>query len=404
MFLLDDRHLSDRTVFFFICFSVASCVILISLANISTWAATHWLFNYQEGYIKRGLIGTIYQIFENPVTLRNLYITTILISIFTSFLFVYLCSSVLFYSLKGSESVNSINSKNNQSSSVMAVVIVIWLVSASGLIQQVFQDLGRFDVFGWLALSISFISIFRAKKYISLIIIFLVSLISIFIHEGFFFWVPWMSLGMWLAHNQIKKQDFLLLSLFVTFLTISLAYTVGSSYSAYFSFEEAKTHLSARSNFNVSELSLMIHYRDLSDNLTYAAERSWNTRRLLGLILGGIILLPYAILIWFLLLKNVGKFLSKFFSLALIIFGFTPILLFLVGHDQGRWLSMININFAFIVLTIFRKNPTLICQLSNKWALLFIMASVLQLGLGRFGVTATFPEALIFGFLKVMIS
>ena len=67
-------------IVFFIIFSLIFEKIFYSFIN--NWSLGEWLINYEGGFVRRGLFGQIFQIYENPGHIVNVFIFYVNINIF----------------------------------------------------------------------------------------------------------------------------------------------------------------------------------------------------------------------------------------------------------------------------------------------------------------------------------
>lgn len=358
---------------------------------VNPWIATHWAFSYEYGFIKRGLVGTVYQIFKSRLNLATINYYASILSYFGLFLtlatIVYL-SKIIY------------NTNHFQGSLTYLVPIGLsaWLISSPGLAVQHFYDLGRFDVLGYILICMSVNAIIFLHKNTAFLFLLITSTLSIVIHEGQYFWTPWILLSAWylfnlnsqIPTNSIIFMNFLFLVLFFLFMTIMTAAISTKTYANYFSLTEALDTLNNRSDFNLRRDSLLVHFFGLSENLEFTADRSWSPRRIAGLITSALILIPY---IWFfgkiyLTLNNKNLLIHAIVFLGI----FAPLGLFILGHDQGRWMAMINANLIFMIAIGIVKAPQTLAILKPKHCIVLIGFTFLQLMVGPYGVTATHPE------------
>ena len=71
-------------IVFFIIFSLIFEKIFYSFIN--NWSLGEWLINYEGGFVRRGLFGQIFQIYENPGHIVNVFQKVVIFLFFTSIL------------------------------------------------------------------------------------------------------------------------------------------------------------------------------------------------------------------------------------------------------------------------------------------------------------------------------
>lgn len=384
----------QRRTFLLLC--IANTLVLIAANTQRTfdeWRATHWTFNYDHGFIKRGLIGEIYQQFQLPLTLKHISITGWLISVVTA-----VTISALIYRTIARESSHPrepgiFMGSDSRLPVLTACIIATWLASGPGVIPQLFYDHGRFDAFAILLIAGSFLVTNGTPKYLALVLITALSGLSIVIHEAYFFWVPWITVGIWLARNKIERSDFVILFVFAATMAVFVLYVAGASYSDLLTFEQAILELSGTTNFDISEASLMVHYRELTDNLSYTVEHAWSPRRIISLLTAIGLLLPFIVVAFVFSRRafETSRY-SLLQSLVLVACVLAPVPLFVLGHDQGRWLSMLNINAMFVILIMVRQGYARSLYRTN-WLPLFLGYAVFaQLSVGAFGIARALPR------------
>ncbi|MEM8804092.1 MAG: hypothetical protein AAGF55_16320, partial [Pseudomonadota bacterium] len=308
--------------------STAGVLALNGVERTGTWTATHWLFSYEHGFVKRGLVGTLLAQVFDTITIRtvtNLY-----------FGFVGLAVAMLGFLIW--------RTLLRTATGPTALVLACFLVTSPGALQQWLGDVGRFDVFGFILICLTFMVVRRAGATVGLVAVSICAALAIFIHEGFLFWVAPMGLAFWVWQHSPKRCNLVLATGALVCLVGLTAWVSGTSYSDRFAFDDAKSELQERAEFTVNQRSLMVHYRSFAENISYTTERAWTSDRLLGQVLGA------AYLVFMALWLFAGNWNRRIAVLLVACVG--PLGLLPLGHDLARWFAMIACNLLFASLLV----------------------------------------------------
>ena len=75
-------------IFFCIGFLIFQKILFVSIGN---WSLGEWLINYEGGFVRRGLMGQVFQLFDRPGYVVNLFQRIIiLLFILTILIYCYL--------------------------------------------------------------------------------------------------------------------------------------------------------------------------------------------------------------------------------------------------------------------------------------------------------------------------
>lgn len=358
------------------------CIFFIVLANSfsiitnSVFSEMHWtVFTYEFGFIKRGLIGEILSIvFDKPG--RG---TVIALS---SCVMAAAVSALSFLYLRPYAHAN----KNN--------VPHIWLFGILALshfstIQFTIFDTGRFDQFGILFMTLSIVVIehFKGLKVTAAIII--LSALGILIHEAYFLMFFPLVFFYWVFRDE-KKTD----KLAALALIMALVLYVGlyGNLKHTISRQDYLAHCASNYGPWISEQPVWIlytttlqHIRVTTQNfglaVFYKAHAIWFIALLPSLlIVQKMIRLLYTTLA---VTKDEGEHTG--IIVLLFLSPFSPLILYFLGVDFGRWLSICVIN-VFVFLSIFLyTNKTYMQKCSGflgKNKTIIMIAVVLSLLLG----------------------
>lgn len=374
--------LSTSTHFRYACvfmglFALAGIVSYIPLYELE-WRMTHYLFNYEFEFVKRGLIGEVLRLTNFPITAANL----ILLSFSTLILFAI--TYVLFF-------LSHVYSSENQRG---AWLFLLLATTHSATLQHFIFDVARFDHFLYLLL---FVGLWWIKRNGSaaLLVAFLTALM-VLIHEAAFFITIPIFLSYWLYEKNLSlfQVRLALMSLWVTTITFLVSYF---GQVTLLTFDGHLDLLNSRySKEIVNEMSLrVLHERGLLANIIWALEKGFT----LGRLLFNTTLFLFCLLPLFYFFRHFFKqnLLLKNWRRSLLIFSsFSPLCLYFLGHDYARWWALTITNF-FIVLglicykeTNFKEQLVLYCQQRQVYLGALLASSIL---LGAVGVVVPFSVA-----------
>lgn len=365
-------------------FVVCALLALASFHDVETWKATHWAFSYDAGFVKRGFVGTLYQYFEYPVSQTGVATAYLAVSGFAVGLFIYLVAKTFGPAADASLSRD-----------FAASVTGLWLISAPGFVPQLAHDMGRFDVFGIVFLLVCVVAVHERSKKESFAAVTVLSAVSIYIHEAFFFWIPAVAIALWMYRHHESRSDTLLVVLFAAVMFSSTLYNGLSTYADSFStLGEAVASMEDKTTFWVDPRSVNVHFRSLIDNVERARERGWRAEKVERLTMVVPVFLPYLVLFW-IFGKEARKADPDRRAYLYVLFASVaaPVALFVLGSDFGRWLSMINVSAVAVIVFLVRAHPAVTRMIPPGAVWLMVVATVLQANLGPFGIEWVFPYA-----------
>ncbi len=324
-------------LFFFVLFLFLYLFYLSTQYVINFWTFSQAHINYSDGFVKRGLFGTIALLMEDKLSIK-------FINTFNSFFIIfYLINIILYFKII----------KNY----IHFNFILFFLALSPTLIIFSFNDLGgfqRFDVISiFLLLFHSYIAnLFRSKK-ITLqkyrnqfsFIIFPISLISIFIHEIQCWSIPFHFFLIKSIYNEANRAlneliYFFSILILASILVFIVPVELNSINSMIDKLDERGLWGGAMSVASSSEGNLNIINYELNTNLFNIYNLSIN---LFFLIMG---VLPFHILFIILKKKNIISVVNRnfiYFYLSIL-----PYLTFFAIGDTGRWLHIISmVSFSF---------------------------------------------------------
>ncbi|TMO83724.1 hypothetical protein [Pseudoalteromonas spongiae] len=293
---------------------------------VGAWNNTHYAINYIEfGFVKRGLVGSIYYLTFGEIKQSYLVLTQI------SFIALFIWATFIFF--------RSLGMQNSR-------VHLLFLIAPATLMQFA-SDFGRFDVLltCCFLLSLSFL-----QKNLMIALGF--AIVGILIHEIYVFtFLP--ATFLILAVTKNKGNTFLATtqylikqpSVYFTLVFIVTVLIFGKFEGGYLNlltaFEKKGIPL-------ITDPSGSIHVwsRSISDNIGFTIEHKLR----LNLAMAGSVFTVIITIIYF---KLLGTQLRKF-QYLLIVACYLP--LFLLGTDYARWISLAFITL-FCTFVMIEKEP-----------------------------------------------
>lgn len=295
----------------------------------------YYLVDYENGFIKRGLIGEIFRLLG--VSIYSYKIIVICKAIF--FFLWFLIIKVL----------KKINFKNK----AIFLVLVFFILLNPSLLKNYWIDLGRFDILGAIATCLMILS---PKKYSS-ILLFISTPLLLFIHEGqLFLFIPsiifsWILKNRYLIQQKKLYLPFYLLFLVVCTVFISIYGNTNMPITIFKKIIDAKNIENYKYFFydNLFSGNVLLDIKDsLLYNITHFRLWVYGTASIL-----------YTVYVMHFFLKYFNIKISRSLSFTLFFLGTINISMVFLGVDGYRWIS--NTSFA-LMLNIF----ALLCSIEDK--------------------------------------
>lgn len=369
----------------------ASFLLVVINLDVSypEWLVTHWRFNYEHGFVKRGLVGQLY--LEAFGEIRRT--SWILVNIALIFCAAALATAFVAQTL--TRAIGALPRDQHARATLVAGVLGLAVVSSPGGVVQYAFDFGRFDVFG--AVFIAFYALlyqtFAERPIASTAYLFGASVVAVLVHEALVFWVCPILLVAWLSHGYPKALRFGVVALYGLAVTVCTLIVVSNTYSDQFTLAEAVQHLTpvdTQMQPEVVEASLRVHYRSLEDNVAFTTGIAWLPENVVRLSFGTLYLAVFASAVvgstW-----AAGAGFRSLYILALSAC-FLPVLLLPLAADHARWLAMVAFSLSIFLVACIGRHPSLLSTLSNRWTFVFLLLIVVNGALGPLGISASFPE------------
>ena len=330
--------------FFFLLFSISLIKLIDNAINLDAWEYGEWLINYQNGFIRRGLIGEIIITFSNYSKINIQYSFVTILTIISA-LYFYKCYS-LFKKIK----LNIVNVFILFSPIFFLFFI---LVNGVGIRKEIIL------YFYYLCFLTNIIYKKQSQKIYDYYLFFFPFLFLI--HESFFFYLPYLFLPLIAISSKkdIKKLlfKFVTITLF-SILIVLLLYNFRGTFEHTLKICESLGSYAPVRCTEWGPTYALQHdllkdqtNQDMSFFYLQADVKSW---------IGYIIYIVYAISPIILFLKsgsiNNSYLKDKYFSYLLIFIFIWSLPLFHVAEDWSRWFSIHYHLLAFFLIFLINLN------------------------------------------------
>lgn len=171
---LDFNKFINLLILFFIIIIYLNKIIISNnieeILGVNSYRATHWFFNYQDlGFIKRGLPGTVLNLFIDKVN----YLKIVLISTIIFITLIYLLSRI--------------TNKFLKNTSYQEKLLLISFFSSPGLIFGIFMENGRFDHIGNVLMLLSLLIFYKNQSIKNIFYISIFTSLGLLVHEAYLF-------------------------------------------------------------------------------------------------------------------------------------------------------------------------------------------------------------------------
>ncbi|MCV6638150.1 hypothetical protein [Candidatus Albibeggiatoa sp. nov. NOAA] len=324
---------TNSETWYFIAYLVLCFSIFRGIRLPSAWTYTHFLFNYDFGFSKRGLIGEVYSWSNTFAFSRELFY------LFSALIFI--ANILLIYSLVK----ELIDSKN-------PIFIGISLVFISSLaIVFLSHIIGYFDHVGLLVTLVSLKVVGFYKKIIFLSIFFSLALLVHEVNLILFFPVIFMSLL--LSSNKLDFWKFTTLICFSVF-TISIGLVMSHSLISEDNAQNMYIDLSSKiSHTALREDAFDVLHKNIEDNILSTKENVWADEKIIEKqVLSLLVTMPiFLFFIYYTVTSLVKLNIQRYIILLAILASLSPLLLHLVAWDIHRW-NTFTITTSFLIFFV----------------------------------------------------
>ncbi|WOE31300.1 MULTISPECIES: sel1 repeat family protein [unclassified Acinetobacter] len=335
--------------------------------SLDPYLYSSWLFNYQYGFMKRGLVGETLSF----LNISRDYNHVRLIAIFILLSLYYLLYILIIKTL-----IN-LKLKNNE---VLTYACCFFFCSFT--LSQFILEMSRFDqIFQILVILFLILLLKKANIYLCSCYIFIAIPLITLIHEaGIIIFIPTLLLLYYLQYKQVIPIFLFSIYAFISIILISYFGKINAdqlqllvenyqTYRGYNEFAFRTTSLSLYDN-------LIMNYHSFIDN-----------KMLVPLTLCLTIIAP----VIFFVIKSIPQ--KKY--LWLFIFSMSPLALSVIAFDYFRWISLFLFNSIILLIYLINSNIIQSTQLLynlNKYKKKILLYSLLSLFLGPLGVVNLYPH------------
>ncbi|CAH9018263.1 hypothetical protein [Candidatus Nitrosacidococcus sp. I8] len=307
--------------------------IHINWAIMDDSAYTHYLFNYQDGFIKRGLVGEIFRQLDFQMSYKLAHVIGYCVFIIASFslLIAIICPFKGYWQSTG------------------FLLFFLFALSNSGTFQGFYRTLGHFDNINFILSLLCIFLIYKIKKPPVYILAYALMVIAILIHEAaLLMFIPLvLAFSFYLDSSKKNILQLLLLSGALLLTTTAVFYngmTKNSTLDEHYS-ELVNTY----GDHVYYEAVEVLHDRGLEENYLYvknkkSAYKAKENKRIL------ILLLP-TLLIYLLFCYEEIKRDGYSKKLILLASAFSPLALYPIAASFYRWWGMSITNF-FVAMAL----------------------------------------------------
>ncbi len=301
---------------------------------IGSWKVSQYFFTYFDEFSKRGLIGTVFDLFNIEVTYAHILLLSIIISnIF--FVIFYIFSKAAF---------------NDNEEKYFNVFMIFFIISPA-TIMHLGADLGRYDHYILLVFITSIVLLSKDTRVIAFILPILL-VIGLLIHEIFLFlYAPVIiAIFFYLYKSNNKNIKILYFCIISIISTLILLYINGKVDIQIMNNVRNKAIMICSSSGSIDS-SLLVWSRSVFDNIFYTLNKIITLKSLFHVIS----MSPLLILTVYILNKILKTSDNYNINLKLIFYSvFFMFPLYILGRDSARWTALLIMNL-FIVF-IFLKN------------------------------------------------
>jgi hypothetical protein len=311
------------------------------------WRYIHWLFNYDIGFVKRGLVGQLLVSLKIPNDYFSVSLIAFIIFIIFFIFIVYLASQQIL-----------INKKSEG-----AWLFFCAMTLSSATLQHAFLDLLRFDYVNYLFFIVYLFVVDRVSKMAAYVVLYVIMSIMLLIHEAaFLMFFPVMLAVLIVRKNKIiffSKELYCVIILILIFQCYEISSKALLPIGEWsFFMRQILDKVVGISDFDLND-GLMVVFRPLADNVGYAASHVEFLHSFVFHIVFFLINIPLFFIIFIFLVDQyrAARLGSQeaFYRLIGFLACFSPLTLYPIGYDYFRWWS-ISITNLFIYLAILAKS------------------------------------------------
>ncbi|WP_347989626.1 hypothetical protein [Methylomonas sp. AM2-LC] len=330
---------SDQKQQLYVLLPILISLILINYRGSYPQVETSWIWDYQFGLIKRGLIGSLLGSWV-PISSKTVSAISLLVIVSSSLVYLYLLVQVFV----------------TEQNSAFRLTMILWLATIPGFIPQHTMSGGILDLWAIPFAVIHILCTYKGwHRRVFYPEIQLVSLIfCVLIHEASVFFLGTLFFASALLDQPTLKDILRSRVTYYVFLSFIFSITLSKfTLLNYISMPDAINYYhSVAPKVEIDEMSMKVQFTSLDENKSMGLDAMRGS----GFWFYVLLYLP-AFMPFYLLFFNAARTFKQqpLMPIALIITFLVPLSLSIVATDVDRWLSMSNLALALLTVLIYAR-------------------------------------------------
>lgn len=346
-------------------------------ARIDDWKLTHWVFTYEFGFTRRAFLGTLLSWLDTEAHVTAAWIAAYCANVLLTILLIALCLRQYLVTREDG-----------------FLLFFLVAVTHSGTIQHYVYDVGRFDQFIVILTIVAMFAINRLRSAGIFVVVTTAGIGMLLIHEAALLAAIPLIYVCWLfkaGHQGWSRRPWILSAVVI----LATFYIVQVTGGAALDWEPHVQLLTDRYGTFVRGDSVAVLHREIDGSVAFAF-RQYETGELLAEhTLLFIAILPTLCLVILALRSVWARDAEARFATLLLASAFSPLMLYMIGIDYGRWWAFALTNFFAAIAFIAWERPRFAFNLQRTFAghkmlVLLILAS--SLVFGPMGITSAFSR------------
>ena len=312
-------------------------LILITMLGIARWwipgvngfenmyGASHWALSYDYGLIRRGLIGSIVEMWVPIVSVGHVH--HFALAVYCTFL-AWLVA-VIYYLLRFKDKGGRL------------FRLILLFVANPVTLALLARNLGRFDLFLVMITFLSFATLSFNKHFWLIPVLMLTAM---FIHEGFLIlWAPTILAAMIFVYFWEGGKRRTIFTFVASAIGVAAAFIVLYKFGhPALGYEEFASAIQSRAAFSITELSMRECFFSITDHVELSSSSLLDAGSIVNFLMALLMLSPVFLVLlnlWSHAIRNSGAHRKACWLLVLATL--SGLILIPIATDYGRWLSAI---------------------------------------------------------------
>jgi len=335
--------------------------------RLSDYLYTSWLFNYDFGFMKRGLIGQILHHIQIPPTYKNIRLISIFLFLFL-FYFIYLATLRV---------LNTLTLDKKYKYTLLFCFMLLPFTTT-----QLILEISRFDQIAQLLVIIFLFIITQCKKTIIPFIYLTFSIVLLtLIHEAALIIFSPLMISLFYLNYKNKKQTYALSLLTIICIILISIYGTATSNQIHALIQNYKNY-KYFSEYAVRTTSLSI-----KENILLNLHALIQSKTYIAILIAIVVIIPFLNFIY-------QSFNFKKYYFFMIVTA-SPLLLSVIAFDYFRWISLFLFNLTILCFYLILTRIADLNLLQNnliKYKKYIVISALIGITLGPFGITELFPH------------